>query len=458
MCIFALAVNSVTETKILVAQLYKEEMVTSSTSIPNALQNAETKKQLTVYRNTVKAHVDSNEKSQKIVMILPFTVSKNTMDAYLASGSSLKDRKSDILVQLCSMSKKDLCLSEKNNDTHSMSNQSTIDTTTDKEKLEDKSVPDFFDTIRQNLSIPIQKSAFRGGFGTLGIDDSIPISHSGSYSCSVCPTIEELHLLDKSIFGELVNSNLKKLLEKHYDKNFSFLICSSDAKEANFEPLAYVHDCPTDLMFIPTRHFHAGEHVSEDDINGLQDWDHEIFILQPGKTLSKESCLNKEAKFTKKDNPPLSEGRFEIVNANLSYKFNEMLKEESFEPELLWHDTPYIDNFFAKNKIELDRISKDGIVRMKIQGSFLNGDITFEIEHESPSLSQPSAQQIPVSDHDSQTSNINSRSRVFQTERRSLRSIPTKSNLSLPRRITRSSTKRSRSPEFESSSNKKNKV
>jgi len=101
----------------------------------------------------------------------------------------------------------------------------------------------------------------------------------GSYNVSIAPTLEDLSRIDPSVFT--LADNVGKLLEKHYDQGFGFLVCCFK-ENGEKHPLGYIHSPlpdssgkhPDGLLFVPTRHEHGG-HGDE----GEADWDHEIYSV-----------------------------------------------------------------------------------------------------------------------------------------------------------------------------------
>ncbi|KAI8822846.1 uncharacterized protein EV422DRAFT_380965 [Fimicolochytrium jonesii] len=84
----------------------------------------------------------------------------------------------------------------------------------------------------------------------------LEIRRCGAYRYSVVPTLEDFHRLEDHVFK--IQDQIFTLLQRHYNIDFSFLVCIIDNAGAN-QPVAYVHPLRDGKLFIPTRHEHGDQ-------------------------------------------------------------------------------------------------------------------------------------------------------------------------------------------------------
>ncbi len=105
----------------------------------------------------------------------------------------------------------------------------------------------------------------------------LKVHRCGSYRYSVVPDVNSFDRLERSVF-DISYKKVLPILQKHYKKQFAFLVCIID-KSAAYSPIAYVHPCNDRFLFVPTRHYH-GEDTGETYIE--DDWDHAIYTVDNG--------------------------------------------------------------------------------------------------------------------------------------------------------------------------------
>ena len=134
--------------------------------------------------------------------------------------------------------------------------------------------PSFFEDLDANFIPPQKPPILRSSAGFCS-GNKLEVFKSGSYECSVAPTLADLSRLETATFQgllpDLYLTDLGAMLATHYATGFGFLVCQT-AKEGKFEPIAYVCDLlPDGSVFIPTRHEHG-------DGQARADWDHSIYF------------------------------------------------------------------------------------------------------------------------------------------------------------------------------------
>jgi len=96
----------------------------------------------------------------------------------------------------------------------------------------------------------------------------LPVHTSGSYEFTIVPRMDYFGRLDRRLLPRPPSPPVMKLLNEHYGKAFSFIVCKlSAASDAQYHPLAYTHpvmvrtanhvNVPT--LFVPTLHYHGDE-------------------------------------------------------------------------------------------------------------------------------------------------------------------------------------------------------
>jgi hypothetical protein len=127
---------------------------------------------------------------------------------------------------------------------------------------------------------------------SLSLTAPLPVFSIGSYSVSVCKSVEEIDQLNEDVFE--LSSSLVSMLKREYGVAatkkipFGFLCCRLKPGTREYTHIAYSHKTPTsNTLFLPTKHFH-GEDVKEEE------WDHTIYSLHCGPEALHSDCIPKE--------------------------------------------------------------------------------------------------------------------------------------------------------------------
>lgn len=157
---------------------------------------------------------------------------------------------------------------------------------------------DLYASLRWPEELKYLSATTRSAFSSS--NRTLPVFSVGSYSVSVAPSIQDLDLLNTSIFS--LPLDLKHMLEATYGPSvsnipFGFLCCKLQPGLQTYEPIAYSHKRPySNKLFVPTKHYHA--HQNQREVGGYsyfgnehpvpiqsqnQDephWDHIVYSIQ----------------------------------------------------------------------------------------------------------------------------------------------------------------------------------
>lgn len=138
----------------------------------------------------------------------------------------------------------------------------------------------------------------------------------GSYKVSLANNLEDLNNLDEKHF--VLTKEVYKFMKKHYNYGFmGFVVCKLVLGNKEYHPIAYSHNIYKKKIFIPTKHFHMHEHVTDgfngfnhygfmsdvlidkpktiDDGSYADDWHHDIYIYNGniGKNAKLDAMIKK---------------------------------------------------------------------------------------------------------------------------------------------------------------------
>ena len=121
-----------------------------------------------------------------------------------------------------------------------------------------------------------------------GSSNYLKVVDVGSYKATLVRTHKELDLIDKDVFGFVVDK-IKNILGVHYQGDkvpdpFGYIVCKLKTGSVNYHPFAYEHKLMNnEMLFVPTRHEHndgprmqkSGHY--EKDPEHMARWDHSIY-------------------------------------------------------------------------------------------------------------------------------------------------------------------------------------
>ncbi len=129
------------------------------------------------------------------------------------------------------------------------------------------------------------KCFYRNTFGIKSISKSasLIIYDVGSYQVSIAMDLNELQMVDNTIFT--MSPKLNDFLTKNYnDMNFGFIICKLKKNNNKYHPFCYSHNLLNNKIFIPTKHYHVHNVMQllylflPFNNNMSDDWSHEIYL------------------------------------------------------------------------------------------------------------------------------------------------------------------------------------
>lgn len=122
----------------------------------------------------------------------------------------------------------------------------------------------------------------------------LPVVSHGSYLVSVAETLEDLDRINPTVFD--LPSDLLPFFQKHYSKEFGYLICKLKEGKQDYEPLCYSHKLlSTGKLFVPTLHYHDNGNGADHE---RADWDHTIYSLGTTKYANRDFLSYKENKLS----------------------------------------------------------------------------------------------------------------------------------------------------------------
>lgn len=91
----------------------------------------------------------------------------------------------------------------------------------------------------------------------------LPISQVGGYQCSLAQSIDQMKLVDPSVFT--LPENIEIVLREHYATGYAFAVCIFSGDVAA-HPIGYISERDTNgRLFIPTRHEHGDITTTHDE-------------------------------------------------------------------------------------------------------------------------------------------------------------------------------------------------
>lgn len=106
-------------------------------------------------------------------------------------------------------------------------------------------------------------------------NQTLKVFDVGSYSVSVALTIDELKLVDSTVFT--LSKDFEGTLRSVYKNSaFGYIICALKSGEKLYHPLAYSNDVYESKVFAPTLHYHV--HDGKPGFGPIGDWSHEIYL------------------------------------------------------------------------------------------------------------------------------------------------------------------------------------
>lgn len=130
----------------------------------------------------------------------------------------------------------------------------------------------FFEDLKDNFQL-VQKTR-----SMLKSYNVLPVVDVGSYRVSVVPTLQAFQNLDPSEF--LIDSSIQNIFSETYPEWFGYIVCKLKTGIQRYEPLAYSFDVyGPEKLFFPTLHVHPHVHATLGRENVVDDWDHDIYIL-----------------------------------------------------------------------------------------------------------------------------------------------------------------------------------
>jgi hypothetical protein len=140
----------------------------------------------------------------------------------------------------------------------------------------------FFDDLESNFvknrrsSNHIYASLTRSASESVIERPTLAVHSVGSYSASIVPTVDDFDRLDTTQFT--LPHDLEAILRTTYDSQFGFIVCKLKQGKHSYHPFAYTHaKHSSNLLFIPTLHYHPHGHGSSTTIEA--DWDHCIYSV-----------------------------------------------------------------------------------------------------------------------------------------------------------------------------------
>jgi len=124
---------------------------------------------------------------------------------------------------------------------------------------------------------------------------SIPVVSVGAYNVSIAKSINDLSMIDNSVFK--LPENVAELLSTHYSKGFGFVVCIFDSSKG-IDPHPMGYECDRDQndgMFVPCLHEHG---KGDEDAH----FDHKIYSVNSGHMAgeSVDECNESASKLDKK--------------------------------------------------------------------------------------------------------------------------------------------------------------
>ena len=126
------------------------------------------------------------------------------------------------------------------------------------------------------------ESCFYSGFETFGNSDNetftyndrssnkLKVLNVGSYQVSLGMSLSDISRIDSSIFK--LSGGCYELLSKEYNNLiFGFIICKLANNKKEYHPFGYSHNIFNDILFIPTKHYHKHNNLTDD-------WSHDIYL------------------------------------------------------------------------------------------------------------------------------------------------------------------------------------
>lgn len=129
-----------------------------------------------------------------------------------------------------------------------------------------ESYANFFDDCKSCFYNPNQmlyKSRSLNATFSMNCTDSLEVVDVGSFKVSLAKNLSDLQRVNKNVFT--LSNGLSSILGKHYNDHFGFIICKLSKGKEKYHPFAYSHKIFNNKVFLPTKHYHDGQHVSMSD-------------------------------------------------------------------------------------------------------------------------------------------------------------------------------------------------
>ncbi len=90
--------------------------------------------------------------------------------------------------------------------------------------------------------------------GARSCRETLEVHRVGGYLASIAKSLDEIKQADKSVFD--IPEDCIKVLNG-YPSSYGFIICKLEKDKKEYHPFAYSHAMYYDILFIPTKHYHA---------------------------------------------------------------------------------------------------------------------------------------------------------------------------------------------------------